>query len=149
MSALKHRINEDVKAAMRSKEKDRLGALRLITASIKQREVDERIELDDTQVMAVLDKMAKQHRDSIEQYTKADRPDLVEQEQFELDIILGYLPRPLDTEEINAMIDEAMAATGAASMKDMGKVMGQLKGALQGRADMGKVSALVKARLNP
>ena len=149
MSALKHRINEDVKAAMRSKEKDRLGALRLITASIKQREVDERIELDDTQVMAVLDKMAKQHRDSIEQYTKADRPDLVEQEQFELDIILGYLPKPLDPAEINAMIDEAMAATGAASMKDMGKVMGQLKGALQGRADMGKVSALVKARLNP
>ncbi len=149
MSALKHRINEDVKAAMRSKEKDRLGALRLITASIKQREVDERIELDDTQVMAVLDKMAKQHRDSIEQYTKADRPDLVEQEQFELDIILGYLPKPLDPAEINAMIDGAMAATGAASMKDMGKVMGQLKGALQGRADMGKVSALVKARLNP
>lgn len=149
MSALKLRINEDVKAAMRSKEKDRLAALRLITASIKQREVDERIELDDTQVMAVLDKMAKQHRDSIEQYTRADRQDLVDQEQFELDIILGYLPKPLDPAEINAMIDETMAATGAASMKDMGKVMGQLKGALQGRADMGMVSALVKARLNP
>ncbi len=149
MSALKHRINEDVKAAMRSKEKDRLAALRLITASIKQREVDERIELDDTQVMAVLDKMAKQHRDSIEQYSKADRQDLVNQEQFELDIILGYLPKPLDSAEINAMIDETIAATGAASMKDMGKVMGQLKGALQGRADMGMVSALVKARLNP
>ena len=149
MSALKHRINEDVKAAMRSKEKDRLAALRLITASIKQREVDERIELDDTQVMAVLDKMAKQHRDSIEQYSKADRPDLVDQEQFELDIILGYLPKPLDPAEVNAMIDETIAATGAASMKDMGKVMGQLKGALQGRADMGMVSALVKARLNP
>ena len=149
MSALKHRINEDVKAAMRSKEKDRLAALRLITASIKQREGDERIELDDTRVMAVLDKMAKQHRDSIEQYTKADRPDLVDQEQFELDIILGYLPKPLDTAEINARIDETIAATGAASMKDMGKVMGQLKGALQGRADMGMVSALVKARLNP
>ena len=149
MSALKHRINEDVKAAMRSKEKDRLAALRLITASIKQREVDERIELDDTQVMAVLDKMAKQHRDSIEQYSKADRPDLVDQEQFELDIILGYLPKPLDTAEINARIDETIAATGAASMKDMGKVMGQLKGALQGRADMGMVSTLVKARLNP
>lgn len=149
MSALKLRINEDVKAAMRSKEKSRLAALRLITASIKQREVDERIELDDIQVMAVLDKMAKQHRDSIEQYTKADRTDLVEQEQFELDIILGYLPKPLDTAEINARVDEAIAATGAASMKDMGKVMGQLKTALQGRADMGKVSALVKARLNP
>ena len=149
MSALKHRINEDVKAAMRSREKDRLAALRLITASIKQREVDERIELDDLQVMAVLDKMAKQHRDSIEQYTKAERQDLVGQEQFELDIILAYLPGPLDPAEINASIDEIIAATGAASMKDMGKVMGQLKTALQGRADMGKVSALVKARLNP
>ena len=149
MSALKHRINEDVKAAMRSKEKNRLAALRLITASIKQREVDERIELDDTQVMSVLDKMAKQHRDSIEQYTKAKRPDLVEQEQFELDIILDYLPQPLDAADINARIDEIIAATGAASMKDMGKVMGQLKTALQGRADMGKVSALVKTRLNP
>ena len=149
MSALKHRINEDVKVAMRSKEKNRLAALRLITASIKQREVDERIELDDTQVMSVLDKMAKQHRDSIEQYSKAERPDLVEQEQFELDIILDYLPQPLDAAEINARIDEIIAATGAASMKDMGKVMGQLKTALQGRADMGKVSALVKTRLNP
>ena len=148
MGDLKHQIKEDIKTAMRSKEKERLAALRLITASIKQREVDERIELDDTQVMAVLDKMAKQHRDSIQQYTKADRRDLVEKEQFELDIILGYLPRPLDTEEINVMIDEAITATGAASMRDMGKVMGQLKPALQGRADMGKVSALVKARLN-
>ena len=149
MSALKHRINEDVKTAMRGKEKNRLAALRLITASIKQREVDERIELDDTQVMSVLDKMAKQHRDSIEQYTKAKRPDLVEQEQFELDIILDYLPQPLDAAEINARIDEIIAATGAASMKDMGKVMGQLKTALHGRADMGQVSALVKTRLNP
>lgn len=148
MSDLKHRINEDVKTAMRSKEKDRLAALRLITASIKQREVDERIELDDIQVMAVLDKMAKQHRDSIEQYTKASRQDLVDKEQFELDIILGYLPRPLDAAEINARVDEAIAATGAASMRDMGKVMGQLKPALQGRADMGKVSALVKDRLS-
>ena len=134
---------------MRSKEKERLAALRLITASIKQREVDERIELDDVQVMAVLDKMAKQQRDSIQQYSMADRRDLVEKEQFELDIILGYLPQPLDAAEINARVDEAMAATGAASMKDMGKVMGQLKSALQGRADMGKVSTLVKARLTP
>ena len=147
MSDLKHRINEDVKTAMRGKEKDRLAALRLITASIKQREVDERITLDDASVMAVLGKMAKQRRESIEQYTKAARRDLVEQEQFELDIILGYLPRPLDAAEINARVDEIIVATGAASMKDMGKVMGQLKSALQGRADMGKVSALVKARL--
>ena len=149
MGALKHQINEDVKAAMRSKEKERLAALRLITASIKQREVDERIELDDVQVMAVLDKMAKQQRDSIQQYSMADRQDLVEKEQFELDIILSYLPQPLDAAEINARVDEAIAATGAASMKDMGKVMGQLKSALQGRADMGKVSTLVKARLTP
>ena len=149
MSDLKLRINEDVKTAMRSKEKDRLAALRLITAAIKQREVDERISLDDGQVMAVLNKMAKQHRDSIEQYTSAQRVDLVEKEQFELDIILGYLPRPLDAAEINTRIDEIIAATGAAGMKDMGKVMGQLKSALQGRADMGQVSALVKARLSP
>ena len=149
MSDLKLRINEDVKTAMRSKEKDRLAALRLITAAIKQREVDERISLDDGQVMAVLNKMAKQHRDSIEQYTSAQRVDLVEKEQFELDIVLGYLPRPLDAVEINTRIDEIIAATGAASMKDMGKVMGQLKSALQGRADMGQVSALVKARLSP
>ena len=147
MSDLKLRINEDVKTAMRSKEKDRLAALRLITAAIKQREVDERISLDDGQVMAVLNKMAKQHRDSIEQYTSAQRVDLVEKEQFELDIILGYLPRPLDAAEINTRIDEIIATTGAAGMKDMGKVMGQLKSALQGRADMGQVSALVKARL--
>lgn len=147
MSDLKPRINEDVKTAMRSKEKDRLAALRLITAAIKQREVDERISLDDGQVMAVLNKMAKQHRDSIEQYTSAQRVDLVEKEQFELDIILGYLPRPLDAAEINTRIDEIIAATGAAGMKDMGKVMGQLKSTLQGRADMGQVSALVKARL--
>ena len=147
MSDLKHRINEDVKTAMRSKEKDRLAALRLITAAIKQREVDERISLDDDQVMAVLNKMAKQHRDSIEQYTSAERGDLVEKEQFELDIVLAYLPRPLDAAQVNARIDEIIAATGAAGMKDMGKVMGQLKSALQGRADMGQVSALVKARL--
>lgn len=149
MSDLKHRINEDVKTAMRGKEKERLAALRLITAAIKQREVDERISLDDDQVMAVLNKMAKQHRDSIEQYTSAQRRDLVEKEQFELDIILRYLPRPLDAAQINARIDEIIAATGAAGMKDMGKVMGQLKSALQGRADMGQVSALVKARLSP
>jgi uncharacterized protein YqeY len=149
MSDLKHRINEDVKTAMRSKEKDRLAALRLITAAIKQREVDERISLDDGQVMAVLNKMAKQHRDSIEQYTSAQRVDLAEKEQFELDIVLGYLPRPLDATEISARVDEIIAATGAAGMKDMGKVMGQLKSALQGRADLGQVSALVKARLTP
>ncbi len=148
MSELKYQINEDVKAAMRSKEKERLAALRLITAAVKQREVDERTSLDDDQVTAVLNKMAKQHRDSIEQYTSAGRADLVEKEQFELDIILDYLPQPLEVAEINARIDEVIAATGAASLKDMGKVMGQLKSVLQGRADMSQVSALVKARLS-
>ena len=148
MSELKHRINEDVKSAMRSKEKDRLAALRLITAAIKQREVDERIDLDDAQVNAVLNKMAKQHRDSIEQYTSAGRDDLVAKEQFELDIITDYLPRQMDAAEINAKVDEVIAATGAATIKDMGKVMGQLKSALQGRADLGQVSALVKSRLS-
>ena len=148
MSELKHRINEDVKSAMRSKEKDRLAALRLITAAIKQREVDERIDLDDAQVNAVLNKMAKQHRDSIEQYTSAGRDDLVAKEQFELDIIVGYLPRQMDAAEIKAKVDEVIAATGAVTIKDMGKVMGQLKSALQGRADLGQVSALVKSRLS-
>ena len=148
MSELKYQINEDVKAAMRSKEKERLAALRLITAAVKQREVDERTSLDDDQVTAVLNKMAKQHRDSIEQYTSAGRTDLVEKEQFELDIILDYLPQPLEVAEINARIDEVIAATAAASLKDMGKVMGQLKSVLQGRADMSQVSALVKARLS-
>ena len=147
MSRLKYQINEDVKTAMRGKEKERLAALRFITAAIKQREVDERIELDDAQVLAVLGKMVKQHRDSIEQYEKAERKDLIEKERFELNIVLSYLPQPLSEDEVNALVDAAIAAAGAASMKDMGKVMGRLKPELQGRADMGKVSGLVKARL--
>lgn len=148
MSDLKHRINEDVKAAMRGKEKQRLAALRLITAAIKQKEVDERIELDDAQTTGVLDKMAKQRRESIEQYEKAQRADLVARERFELELITGYLPQPLAAAEIQSLIDGAIAATGAASMKDMGKVMGQLKAQMQGRADLGKVSGMVKARLS-
>lgn len=148
MSNLKRRINEDVKAAMRGKEKQRLAALRLITAAIKQKEVDERIELDDAQTTGVLDKMAKQRRESIEQYEKAQRADLVEKEQFELELITGYLPQPLAEAEIQSLIDGAIAATGAGSVKDMGKVMGQLKAQMQGRADLGKVSGMVKARLS-
>lgn len=148
MSDLKHRINEDVKAAMRGKEKQRLAALRLITAAIKQKEVDERIELDDAQTTGVLDKMAKQRRESIEQYEKAQRADLVARERFELELITGYLPQPLAAAEIQSLIDGAIAATGAASIKDMGKVMGQLKAQMQGRADLGKVSGMVKARLS-
>jgi uncharacterized protein YqeY len=145
--SLKERIQEDVKDAMRARDKPRLATIRLITAAIKQREVDERIELDDTQVLVVLDKMCKQRRESISQFEQAGRDDLAAQEKAELELIQQYLPEQLTEAEINELIDAAMQATGASSMKDMGKVMGQLKPKLQGRADMGAVSALIKARL--
>ena len=132
---------------MRGKEKARLAALRLISAAVKQREVDGRNELDDAGVMAVLDKMAKQRRDSIEHYDKAARADLSAQERFELELILGYLPEPMTATELEALVDTAIATTGAASMRDMGKVMGQLKSGIQGRADPAQASKLVKARL--
>jgi len=146
--ALKTRINEDVKTAMRNKDKVLLGTLRLITAAIKQREVDERIELDDTQVLVVLEKMVKQRKDSITQYTKAGRDDLREVEEAELVIITGYLPAQLPEAEIEALVVEAVAATGASAMKDMGKVMGMLKPKLAGRADMSVVSGKIKAKLS-
>lgn len=145
--SLKDRILGDVKDAMRAKDKPRLGTLRLITATIKQQEVDERIELDDTQVLTLLDKMCKQRRESISQFEKAGRDDLIAQEVLELDLIQTYLPEQLSEAEIAALIEETMAATGASSIKDMGKVMGQLKPKLQGRADMSAVSALIKAKL--
>ncbi len=145
--SLKDRIQQDVKDAMRARDKERLAAIRLITAAIKQREVDERIELDDEQVLLVLDKMCKQRRESISQFEKAGRDDLVSKEVSELDIIQGYLPKQLDDDEIAALIDAAMIETGASSIKDMGKVMGQLKPRLQGRADMSAVSAMIKSRL--
>jgi uncharacterized protein YqeY len=145
--SLKDRILGDVKDAMRAKDKPRLGTLRLITATIKQQEVDERIELDDTQVLTLLDKMCKQRRESISQFEKAGRDDLIAQEVLELDLIQTYLPEQLSEAEITALIEETMAATGASSIKDMGKVMGQLKPKLQGRADMSAVSALIKAKL--
>jgi len=145
--SLKDRITDDVKDAMRAKDKPRLATLRLITAAIKQQEVDERIELDDTQLLSLLDKMCKQRRESISQFEKAARDDLIAQEVSELEIIKSYLPEQLGEAEIALLIDETMAATGAASIKDMGKVMGQLKPKLQGRADMGAVSAMIKARL--
>ncbi len=148
MADIKSQISDDVKAAMRSKDKERLGALRLIQAAFKQKEVDERIELSDEQVIVILDKMAKQHRDSITQFKDANRNDLVEIEQFELDIIDAYLPAKLSDEEINVLIEGAISKSGAESIKDMGKVMGMLKGELQGRADMGKVSGLIKAKLS-
>ena len=145
--SLKDRITDDVKDAMRAKDKPRLATLRLITAAIKQQEVDERIELDDTQLLSLLDKMCKQRRESISQFEKAARDDLIAQEVSELAIIKSYLPEQLGEAEIAALIDETMAATGAASIKDMGKVMGQLKPKLQGRADMAAVSAMIKAKL--
>jgi len=147
MSSLKERITADMKAAMKSGDKARLGVIRLILAALKQVEVDERIELDDQRVTAILDKMVKQRRDSVEQYEKAGRDELADQEKFEIGIIQEYLPEPLSEAEIETLIDEAIAATGASSMKEMGKVMGMLKPKLQGRADMGAVSAKIKQKL--
>ena len=147
MSDLSNRITDDVKVAMKAKDKPRLGVLRLITAAIKQREVDERITLDDDQVLAVLEKMIKQRKDSIAQYEKAGRDELAQQEAFEIGIIQDYLPEQLSDDEIDALITEAISSSGAASMKDMGKVMGMLKPKLAGRADMGAVSGKIKAKL--
>jgi len=137
-----------MKAAMKGGDKPRLGVIRLILAAIKQKEVDDRIELDDKQVLAILDKMVKQRRDSVTQYEQAGPTELADQEKFEIDIIQAYLPEQLGEAEVLAMIDEAMAATGASSMQDMGKLMGILKPKLQGRADMGQASALVKQKLS-
>jgi uncharacterized protein YqeY len=148
VSAIKQRINDDVKTAMRSKNKERLGVLRMITAAFKQKEVDERIELDDTQVLTILDKMAKQHRDSIQQFEEAKRNDLADKEKMELAIVQEFLPAQLTDDEISQMVSDAITQSGAESAKDMGKVMGVLKPQLQGRADMGKVSGLVKQQLS-
>jgi len=144
---LKKRIQDEMKAAMKAREKRRLGIIRLILAAVKQREVDERIELDDTQVLAVLDKMVKQRRDSIEQYEKAGRTDLAEQEAFEIGVLKEYLPEAMSEEEISTLIKDAIANTGAESLKDMGKVMGAIKPKAQGRADMGAISAVVRQQL--
>lgn len=148
MTTLKERIQDDVKSAMRAKEKERLGTLRLITAAFKQREVDERIDLDDAAVVEILTGMVKQRHDSITQYDKAGREDLSAVEHAELAIIAEYMPAPLSAEEVAAAIAEAIAKTGAESMKDMGKVMGILKPQLQGRADMGAVSKQIKDKLS-
>ena len=147
MSGIKTLISNDVKDAMRSKDKDRLAALRLILAAFKQKEVDERIELSDEQSISILNKMAKQHRDSIEQFGQANRDDLIKKEQLELDIIESYLPEKLSEEEVSLLIDEAISETGANSVKDMGKGIGLLKGKLQGQADMGEVSRLIRGKL--
>ena len=148
MATLTTRITDDVKAAMRSKDKDRLAVLRLITAAIKQIEVDQRITLDDDQVIGVLEKMLKQRKDSIEQFSKAGRDELVAQEAAEIEIIQHYLPEQLSDDELNSLINDAISTTGAASMKDMGKVMGMLKPKLTGRADMGQVSRIIKDQLS-
>lgn len=147
MSDIKKAITDDVKAAMRAKAKERLGVLRMVTAEFKRIEVDERIELDDARVLAVLDKMVKQRRDAATQYTDAGREDLARVEQFEIGVIQDFLPQPLSEQEIQNLINEAIASTGANGMGDMGKVMGYIKPKAQGRADMGAVSKLIKSSL--
>ena len=147
MSDLKLRINEAVKTAMRDRNRERLSTLRMILAAIKQKEVDDRIELDNSQVLAVLDKMAKQHRDSIEQFRNAGRDDLVVKETAELAIVSEFLPQPLSDTELDQLVEEAIQSSGASGVQDMGKVMGILKPRVQGRADMGKISGMVKHKL--
>jgi uncharacterized protein YqeY len=146
--SLKNQITEDMKSAMKAGEKDRLKVVRLIMAAIKQVEVDKRVELDDAGVLAVLEKMVKQRRDSIEQFEKGQREDLAAIERAEIEVLKEYLPEQLSADEITALVDEVIAATGAAGIRDMGKVMGQIKAKAAGRADMGAVSATVKERLN-
>ncbi len=145
---LKTRLQDDMKSSMKGGDKKRLGVIRLMLAAIKQIEVDERIELDDTRMLAVFDKMAKQRRESISHYSDAGRDDLVAVEQAEIEIIQEYLPEALSESEINDLVEQSIAATGAATIKDMGKLMGALKPKLQGRADMSKVSQLIKSRLS-
>src|SRR5665647_1933827 len=146
--SLKQKITEDMKTAMRAKETARLGAIRLLLAAMKQCEVDERVELSDADVVAIIEKMNKQRRDSISQYEAAGRQDLADVEKFEMSVLAAYMPQQLREAEIAAAVAEAIAATGAAGQQDMGKVMGVLNPKLAGRADMGKVSALIKARLS-
>lgn len=148
MSDLIAHIKAEMKTAMRNKDKQRLGTIRMIQSEFKRIEVDERIELDDARALAVLDKMRKQRVDAEKQYQDADRNDLAEIERFEIEVIESFLPQPLSDDEINALIDQAVADTGASSMADMGKVMGQLKPQVQGRADMGQLSKQIKARLS-
>jgi len=145
--ALKERITEDMKTAMRAGEKERLATIRLALAAIKQREVDERITLDDTQVLAVLEKMIKQRREAIAQFQSGGRSDLVAKENAEIVVLQGYLPAQMSDAELDALIAEAISTTGATSVKDMGKVMGFVKPKAQGRADMGSVSARIKQKL--
>lgn len=145
--SLRERINEDMKAAMKARESEKLAAIRLLQAALKQKEVDERIELGDSDVLAIIDKMIKQRKDSIEQYTAGNRPDLVAKEEFEVGILMAYMPAQLSEAEVAAIIDRVIAETGAVGAKDMGKVMNALRPLVAGRADMGKLSGQVKGRL--
>lgn len=145
---LRERITEDMKTAMRASEKERLATIRMALAAIKQKEVDERITLDDPQTVAVIEKMIKQRRESIAHFEKGDRADLAAIEQREIDLLQGYLPEPLSESELDCIIQDALASTGASSMKDMGKVMGVVKSKAAGRADMGVVSARIKGALS-
>ena len=147
LNTLKGQIQEDVKSAMRARDQKRLTAMRLITAAIKQVEIDKRIEMDDQAVLAVLDKMVKQRRDSLEQYQNAGRDDLAAQEEFELELISVYLPEALGDDELAALIKQTVADTGASSIRDMGMVMNKLREQVQGRADMKAVSSAVKEQL--
>jgi hypothetical protein len=146
--SLKERITDDMKAAMRSGEKERLGVIRMITSAIKQREVDERISLDDAQVLSVLEKMIKQRKESLVQFQAGNRQDLVDKESAEITLLQGYMPSQLSDADIDGLINDAIAASGAGSIKDMGKVMAIIKGKAQGRADMAAVGAKIKARLS-
>jgi uncharacterized protein YqeY len=145
--ALREQLNEDMKTAMKAREAEKLGAIRLLLAAVKQREVDERVTLDDAGVIGVVEKMIKQRKDSISQFEKAARQDLADKEKFEISILEAYLPQQFSQAEIDAVIAEAVDTCGAKSAADMGKIMSILKPKLAGRADMGKVSALVKAKL--
>lgn len=148
MATLKEQLTADMKSAMKAKEKQRLGAIRLVLSAIKQKEVDERVDVTDEDVFTILNKMVKQRRESIQQYQKADRDDLVAQEEFELSVITHYLPPQLSDEEITNIVDSTVTETGATTMKDMGTVMSALKTKLNGRADMAKVSLRIKAALS-
>ena len=146
-STLRDKINDDMKAAMKARESGKLAAIRLLTSAIKQREVDERIDITDAMVLSIIEKMLKQRKDSIAQYTAGNRPDLVAVEEFEVGILQAYMPQQLSDAEISAILDAVIKETGATSGKDMGKVINALRPQVAGRADMGKLSALVKARL--
>jgi len=147
-ASLKERITEDMKSAMRAGEKERLGTIRMLQAAIKQREVDERVMLDDAQVLAVVERMLKQRKESIAQFEQGNRPDLAAKEQAEIELLVVYLPAQLTDAEVDSLIQEAIASTGAASVKDMGKVMGVVKAKAAGKTDMGAVSARIKAALS-